>query len=197
MVMSLFTLMQSSSNSLGCSQKSLSYGIPALEPYFFELMMDTRNGQRKGFPREVASDILRLSLIYEKRHKQSGHDVWAGLDGKYRQELEQLGFQHSPQGFMQASEAGNTRAMQIFLGSGVNLETRDERNWTPLMISSFNGKEAAAFLLIHSGANIDAQDCNGYSPSIGLRSTVTQTLWACCYAAVPTQMHSAISPGQH
>ena len=41
------------------------WDTPALEPYFFELMMDTRNGQRKGFPREVASEILRLSLIYE------------------------------------------------------------------------------------------------------------------------------------
>lgn len=137
---------------------------PALDPYFHDLMMDSRDGNRKGFPREVASEILRLSLISAKQHKQSSKDVWDGLSESHRQQVEQMGFEHSPKGLMQASEAGNTRAMQILISSGASLETRDERNWTPLMMSSFNGKEEAAFLLIKSGAKIDAQDNNGYSP---------------------------------
>lgn len=137
---------------------------PALDDYFNELMMDSRDGQRKGFPPDVASELLRLSLVYAKQYKESNKDVWGGDTEKIRYEVEQLGFKHTPQGFMQASEAGHTHAMQIFLSSGADLETRDERNWTPLMISSFNGKEGAAYLLIQRGAKIDAQDHNGYSP---------------------------------
>jgi uncharacterized protein len=141
-----------------------SWNSPALESYFEELMMDSRDGKRKGFPREVASEILRISLIYAKQFKQSQGDAWGSNTEKIRYEVEQLGFKHTPQGFMQASEAGNTQALHAFLRSGIDLETRDERNWTPLMVSSFNGKEAAAYMLIQSGAKIDAQDNNGYSP---------------------------------
>lgn len=141
-----------------------SWDTPALEAYLDELMMDSRDGHRKGFPHDVASEILRLSLIYAKQLKQSKGDIWGSNTEKIRYEVEQLGFKHTPQGFMQASEAGNTHALQIFLRSGSDLETRDERNWTPLMISSFNGKEEAAYLLIQHGAKIDAKDTNGYSP---------------------------------
>lgn len=137
---------------------------PDIDAYFHELMMDTRDGHRQGFPPDVASEILRLSLIHAKQRNEEGKDVWGSISEKNRQGVEQLGFKYSPQGFMQASEAGNTRAIQIFLSSGVSIDTRDERNWTPLMISSFNGKEAVAFLLIQNGAKIDAQDHNGYSP---------------------------------
>ncbi len=137
---------------------------PSIDPYFHELMMDTRDGNRQGFPMEVASEILRLSLIHAKQRNSTDKDVWGSISEKNRQAVEHLGFKYSPQGFMQASEAGNTRAIQIFLTSGVSIDTRDERNWTPLMISSFNGKEAVAFLLIQSGARIDAKDNNGYSP---------------------------------
>ena len=140
------------------------WGTENLEVYFNELMMDTRNGQRKGFPHEVASELLYLSLLYAKSHKETSKDIWGGISEKFRYEIEDLGYKHTPQGFMQASEAGNLRAIQIFIGSGVDLETRDERNWTPLMISAFNGKETAAYLLIQSGAKIDAKDHNGYSP---------------------------------
>jgi ankyrin repeat protein len=140
------------------------WDTPALDPYFNELMMDTRDGNRQGFPREIASEILRLSLVSAKQHEKATRDVWGSLSEKARQQVEQMGFEHSAKGLMQASEAGNTRAIEILLSGGVSLETRDERNWTPLMISSFNGKEAAAFLLIQGGAKIDAQDLNGYSP---------------------------------
>ena len=106
--------------------------------------MDTRDGKREGFPRAVASEILRLSLTYAKQHEQADDDVW-GATESLRQQFEQMGFERSPKGLMQASEAGNTHAIEALLNSGVNLEARDERNWTPLMVSSFNGKEAALF----------------------------------------------------
>jgi len=135
-----------------------------LESYLDDLLMDSRNGQRKGFPQDAASEILRLSLLYAKQQNQSGADVWDGVTEKKRYEVEQLGFKLTSHGFMQASEAGNTQAVKVFLGSGIDLETRDERDWTPLMISAFNGKEEVALLLIKSGAKINVQDINGYSP---------------------------------
>lgn len=135
-----------------------------MEAYFSELMMDSRDGQRQGFPHEVASEILRLSLVHAQQQQQKNSDVWGNIAEKYKKEVEQLGYKFTPQGFMQASEAGNTRAIQVFLNGGANLETRDDRQWTPLMMSAFNGKEAVAFLLIQSGARIHAKDKNGYSP---------------------------------
>ena len=102
---------------------------PDIDAYFHELMMDTRDGHRQGFPPDVASEILRLSLIHAKQRNDEGKDVWGSISEKNRQGVEQLGFKYSPQGFMQASEAGNTRAIQIFLSSGVSIDTRDERNW--------------------------------------------------------------------
>lgn len=135
-----------------------------LDAYLDELMMDSRGGHRQGFQPEAASEIFRLSMAHARRHEASSTDVWSNIAEKHRIAMEELGFKHTPQGFMQASEAGNTRALQMFLGSGINLETRDERDWTPLMISAFNGKEAAAMLLIQHGARIETKDKNGYSP---------------------------------
>lgn len=137
----------------------------ALEPYLDDLLMDSRDGHRKGFPPDVASEILRLSLYYSKQHKQlDDTDTWGGISETQRFEIEQLGFKHTPQGFMQAAEAGNAQAIRAFLKGAIYLETCDERNWTPLMISSYFGKEEAALLLIKSGAKVDARDINGYSP---------------------------------
>ena len=138
--------------------------LPSIEDFLNELLMDNRSGQRAGFPREVASEILRLSLYHAEQQKQSSEDAWGNVSEKQRFEIEQMGFKHTPQGFMQASEAGNIQAIKAFLSSGLSLETRDERDWTPLMISAFNGREEAALLLIKCGAKTDAKDINGYSP---------------------------------
>lgn len=142
----------------------LLWGTPELDPYLNDLIMDSRGGQRQGFPPNVASEILRLSLVHARQQDSSKGDAWGNVAEKHREGVEELGFKQTPQGFMQAAEAGNTRAIQMFLGSGISLETRDERDWTPLMISVFNGKEAAAFLLIQNGAKINVKDKNGYSP---------------------------------
>lgn len=140
------------------------WDTPDIDPYFTELLMDTRDGKRQGFPQEVATEILRLSLWYAKRYAGRDDDLWGDSTEKDRQAVEQMGFKLTPKGFMQASEAGDITAIKRFISSGLSLETCDERNWTPLMISSFNGREAAALLLIQNGAKIDAKDHNGYSP---------------------------------
>ena len=56
--------------------------LPMMEKYFGELMMDTRDGKRKGFPPEAAMEVFNLSLIYDKqRHKPATQatDVWLDI----------------------------------------------------------------------------------------------------------------------
>lgn len=43
----------------------------ALDAYFEQLMLDTRDHQRLGFPPEVASDIMRLSRINSEQNKRT------------------------------------------------------------------------------------------------------------------------------
>lgn len=135
------------------------WGTPELDPYLTELMMDTRDGKRKGFPAEVASEILRLSLIYAKLMAQAKGDIW----GEAPKDRQAAAPKYTAKHLLQASELGNTSEMKLIISSGVNLESLDERNWTPLIISAFNGKEDAVLLLILARAKIDAQDLNGYS----------------------------------
>lgn len=55
--------------------------FPTMEKYFNELMMDTRDGKRKGFPPDAAMEIFNLSLYYDKQRKKSfsaqATNVWA------------------------------------------------------------------------------------------------------------------------
>lgn len=139
---------------------------PDIESYFYELMVDTRGGTRQGFPAEVASDIFALHNAYTSQNLPWQHDenVWEHIPELKKQELEILGFNYSQEGFANAVEAGNESAVKVFLSCGVSVDARDERDWTALMISSFNGNEKMALLLIRCGAKIQAQDRNGYTP---------------------------------
>ena len=39
------------------------WNLPELDAYLEQLMLDTRDHQRQGFPADVATDIMRLSRI--------------------------------------------------------------------------------------------------------------------------------------
>jgi len=137
---------------------------PEIDALFSELMV-TKRSDRQGFPPDVASDIIYLSMVHSR---QSGRkeidDVWGHVSEKIKREIEQQGVEFSPQGFIKAAETGKRDVLALFLSAGVNVDTCDDRLWTPLMISSFNGDEGMATLLIRSGANIQHKDSAGYSP---------------------------------
>ncbi|GAB4121951.1 MAG: hypothetical protein Fur0040_02340 [Sideroxydans sp.] len=138
---------------------------PHIHDYLQDLMVDKRGGTRAGFPPEVASEIFRLSNFLSTRTERGKtHNVWDGVPQYKREEVEKLGYDFTPDGLLKSVEEGHYDAVQVFLSCGVDLEVRDERNWTPLMISSFNGNEAFALLLIQCGAKISARDRNGYTP---------------------------------
>lgn len=136
-----------------------------IEAYLLDLMVDNSGGTRQGFPPEAATEIVRLgkyfSTLEARRNKQN---VWNNIPELKRLETERLGFPFTPQGFLKAIEIENSEAIHVFLSSGIDLEIKDERGWTPLMIAAANGHEKLTQLLIHSGARLTARDVNGFTP---------------------------------
>jgi hypothetical protein len=136
-----------------------------IEAYLLDLMVDKRGGTRQGFPPEAATEIVRLSRYFSTLEaRKNAQDVWQNIPELKRLETERLGFPFTPHGFLKAVENDNDEAVRVFLSSGVNLEVKDERGWTPLMIATANGKGSLAQLLIHSGARTNARDINGFTP---------------------------------
>jgi uncharacterized protein len=140
-----------------------------IDDYFNDLMIDTRGGARQGFPKEVASEIFALNLAHarireQKQKAAAGGNPWEEVEAAKKSAVEQQGYAFSPKGFVQSAEKGDQKAVLLFLSSGVDIDTRDEHGWTPLMISTFNGKEEVATLLIRSGADVHATDTAGYGP---------------------------------
>jgi ankyrin repeat protein len=139
-----------------------------IDDYFNELMIDTRGSGRQGFPKEVASEIFALSMahakIRDKKLQAAADNPWSEVEASKKSAIEQQGYSFSPKGFVKSAEKGDNKAVVLFLSSGIDINTRDERGWTPLMISTFNGKEEVASLLIRSGADVHAKDTAGYGP---------------------------------
>ncbi len=122
------------------------WGTPALDDYFDDLMLVKGERAREGFPPEVASDIFALSMAYAKWREAAAPvapgakaSAWGDIGLKKREQFEELGLEFSPKGFEKAAEANNEQAVALFLSCGVDADVRDERGWTPLTISSFDG----------------------------------------------------------
>jgi ankyrin repeat protein len=141
------------------------WGTPAVEPYFSELLIADRVG-RQGFPSDVASEIFDLSQAYEKimNTAKEDTDIWSVERAVPRKELELRGIKFDRQNLFKSIELGNSEQVELFLKAGMPVDSRDSRDWTPLMVAAFNGSEEIAGLLIKYGADYRAQDMGGYSP---------------------------------
>lgn len=140
---------------------------PEMDAYFTELLIDTRGGTRQGFPKEIVAEIYQLSRVHEHAQKQAPaeqSDPWAEIELNKKRAIEELGYESTPQGFLKAVEDQDKQAMAAYLSAGLPVDTRDERGWTPLMISAFNGNEEMAEMLIRSGADVQIEDNAGYGP---------------------------------
>jgi ankyrin repeat protein len=136
--------------------------------YFTDLMIDKR-GTRQGFPPDIASEIFVLSIYYDNflaKQAESG-DAWGNEKegaGSPVEQLKKIGLNFTPAHMMKAAEFSDPSRVLLFLQAGMDVDVRDERDWTPLMVAAFNGNEAVAKLLIEHGANPSAQDRAGYTP---------------------------------
>jgi len=136
-----------------------------IEAYLLDLMVDKSGAVRQGFPPEAANEIVILSKYFGSLEaRRNKLDVWNNVPELKRLETERLGYSFTPEGFLKAVENDNSEAVHVFLSSGINLEVKDERGWTPLMIAAANGKEKLTQLLINHGARLTARDVNGFTP---------------------------------
>lgn len=139
---------------------------PEIDDYLTDLLIDSR-GDRQGFPLEVASELFVLSSFNAKLRSQeqqptAASNPWGHEKLSKETAIVQQGYDFSPKVFLQSAEKGNLNAVALFLSSGMNVDTRDARGWTPLMVSSFHGNEEIALLLIRNFADINAKDTGGY-----------------------------------
>ena len=135
----------------------------ATEAYFAELMIADRT-DRHGFPPEIAEEIMALSMAYDaiRQFQEKAGDVWEME--RAQKELEELGMRPTGIDYARAAEAGDHALCMLFISAGLDVNFRDSRNWTPLMMAAFNGQESLALDLIKHGANIHATDSDGYTP---------------------------------
>jgi len=138
---------------------------PEIDDYFSSLMIADRHN-REGFPKEVVSDVMYLSMVHTKLKdtKEATAKPWADVNEGAKEEIEKLGIPLTPKGFLDAVESGSQEVITLFLDAGFNIDTTDERLWTPLMVSAFNGNMEMAEFLIENGAKIDHHDSAGYTP---------------------------------
>ncbi|TAN86043.1 MAG: hypothetical protein EPN14_00610 [Gallionella sp.] len=139
------------------------WDTPSIEAYFADLLVDDR-GDRAGFPKEVASDIFYLSTLLQQRPDRDKKNPWGYIPEAIEQEIKRQNIQFSPQGFIRASEEGRGGIVALFLNAGMDVDTCDERMWTPLTFAAFNGYEEIVTLLIKSGADVNHRDNAGYTP---------------------------------
>ena len=143
-----------------------TWGTTECDATFEDLYFDNR-GNRQGFPEEVMRDILFLSRLHDKlRNMRLGtkdEDVWGNIEFKERMEKE-CNIEFSPRGFFWATEKGNEKAIGLFLEAGVDVNLKNQFDWTPLMVATFMGSESSANKLINAGANVSVRDKRGYAP---------------------------------
>ncbi len=133
--------------------------------YLNELMIDQRGG-RQGFPPDVAREIFMLSVIYEGTRGKQGErvPVWGREQLEAQKKLEKKRLKFVPAQMLEAAEADDPSLVQLFLEAGMEVDCRDDRDWTPLFVAAFNGREAIVKVLVEHGANVKARDRSGFTP---------------------------------
>lgn len=144
------------------------WGSESLEGYFGDLIMDKRGG-RKGFPPDVAADIILLSRLHSRvlemagmKRPEEGGDPWG--DDRIRHKLASEQIEYSKEGFLVAVERGNDRAVRLFLNAGVKADEKDALGVTPLIKASMFNRAAVAALLIKAHADVNMPNAQGYTP---------------------------------
>jgi ankyrin repeat protein len=94
----------------------------------------------------------------------SDDSPWARISPASRHEIEILGYPCTPNGFLKATGAKDLKAIGLFLHCHINIDTCDERGWTPLFFSAYNGNLELSKLFLEFGANVNMKDHAGFTP---------------------------------
>ncbi|MDP1636376.1 MAG: ankyrin repeat domain-containing protein [Gallionellaceae bacterium] len=94
----------------------------------------------------------------------SDDSPWASINSTSRYEIESLGYPCTANGFLKATGAKDLKAIGLFLHCNINIDTCDERGWTPLCFSAFNGNVELGKLFLEFGANVNIKDHAGFTP---------------------------------
>ncbi len=69
--------------------------------------------------------------------------------------------------FFDAARAGRSDMLQEFIAAGYDLNTRDGRGYTALILAAYHGQPQAVDLLLKAGANACAEDKRGNTALMG------------------------------
>ncbi len=89
---------------------------------------------------------------------------WARIDTDSRYAIESAGYPCTAAGFLKAAAAKDLKAIGLFLHCDINIDTCDERGWSPLFLAAFNGQMELAKIFIEFGANVNLKDVGGFTP---------------------------------
>lgn len=118
--------------------------------------LNNRHGKSGNFEHS-AQDFINMRA-------PSDDSPWARITPVSRQEIESLGYACSAEGYIKATGAKDLKAIGLFLHCNINIDTCDERGWTPLFFSAFNGKLELCKLFLDFGANVNMRDSAGFTP---------------------------------
>ena len=150
------------------------WGTPQIHDYFSDLLLDTRDGSRQGFPFEVAAEIVRLRDL---------NDLVTFRAAERKQDavrrLQALGINLSSSNFLRAVRKGNQQLVDLFIRAGLHLPPNDDN--IPLLIATLRrGHTVIAKMLIDAGVEVNVTD----------HLSLTPLLIAC---AKPTQGYQLIA----
>ncbi len=80
------------------------------------------------------------------------------------EQIIQLGYQPSDQGFFKSAADGNIRALSLFADANIFINIKDSSGRTPVYMASSTGKTKAVKFLLLYGADINARTENMKSP---------------------------------
>lgn len=152
-----------------------------IDDYFMGLMVSDRS-DRVGFPPDVAAEIMHLSLVHAAQEAPDRNKELWGVSSEsfinftpvstshvvdsnlaFNDELRKQHLPTTPEGIFEAVETGNRAAIAIFIDAKVSTEIRNSRNWTPLMMAAFYGRDEIVDLLMQHDADVNASDLGGNS----------------------------------
>lgn len=118
--------------------------------------LNNRQGKSGNFEHS-AQDFINMRA-------PSDDSPWARINPVSRHEIESLGYPCSAVGFIKATGAKDLKAIGLFLHCNINIDTCDERGWTPLFFSAFNGNLELGKFFLDFGANVNMKDSAGFTP---------------------------------